>query len=398
MNEKVRKQKTVYSLLTLICPGSIKTPGVGRKMAIKTDEKTHIVIDPNKPQKKNAIHLQGCDQDNTTITKWFSKMCKSEHHTGWKSDKSCYDALLKVADAKRRISVWLNEKKADLFVFYYSGHGTDEGGGGLCFDGVLYYKELAKLFGNKHGMIIVDACHAGWIKQSFMNNKNVAVYYACATDEVSADQGLDGGYFTQTYFNGDDLSSLKQLINDNIEPVTHTYSDGTCSDQTCGGYCANSAQMVKQTIAQWTSGFKCDDDTSYMQCNNGILGFDNKGYLKHDYNVKFKKTSGGIKIMDGKWEGYYLGVSGDNDYVKAYKTGSDNTYVSRDGYLYVDGLRVAMHSDGYYYSSNTSGKDDIIRDVKYCNTDDEKEEGKHEDPEIEEPVYSLLTLICPGTK
>lgn len=130
----------------------------------------------------------------------------------YRSIQSIQDAQLKVSVAKQRITAWLKEDVKNK-IFYFSGHGTNKYGGGICFsDGTLHYKDLAKLFEanvkSKEAiiMIIIDACFSGSIVDAFNHIKedkfSVKIYFSSQKNQVSCDKGSDGGWFTQEYFGG----------------------------------------------------------------------------------------------------------------------------------------------------------------------------------------------------
>eukprot|EP01084_Bolivina_argentea_P048192 88805_1 len=220
-----KQSKPFHSVLSLICAGSGGSYGTGRKMAIETNNKKNDVK-ISKQFIKDCVNLNGCDQDAATMAKYATNMKMG----AYKSKQSCCDALLTKSNAVNRIRAWLKED-ARHHKFYFSGHGTGKQGGGICFnDGVLSYKDLAKIIGNKRCWIIIDACYSGWIVEWFKNKKGVTLYYSSQKNQVSADMGIDGGYFTQRYWSGSGTPIIKK------KPILHTYADGTTSWQTCGEY------------------------------------------------------------------------------------------------------------------------------------------------------------------
>eukprot|EP01084_Bolivina_argentea_P254529 427913_1 len=230
-----------WSLLSLCCPGSGKNKkGTARKIAVKSDKTVYNV--DKSVYNPYVISLNGCNQDATTISRWFDAACKTQKVKSFQSDQSCVDAQLTVSSAKKRISKWLGKDDGEtMFVFYYSGHGAD---GGICLHkDMLKYKKLLRYFKNKRAMIIIDACHSGSIEDAYFDDKKkrdyfgVGIFYACLKDEVSCDMGHDGGYFTQTYFKCRNMEPFVNLVFDNIKPVKHEYPDGTSSTQTCGARC-----------------------------------------------------------------------------------------------------------------------------------------------------------------
>eukprot|EP01084_Bolivina_argentea_P178383 308346_1 len=230
--KKVDILNTTYSLLVLACPGSGKVYGSTRKMAIKTNKKENN-MNVSKQYIKNAINLQGCSMDDATITKKMHENNSITKNTLYKSIQSCCDAQLTVSSAADRIKKWLNED-VTCHQFYFTGHGSRHG---IVFsDGTLSYKYLSELIQKKGSgmtLIIIDACHSGSIVNSFKNIKSMMIYilYSCQSDENSADEGSDGGWFTQQLSKGD-LSQTH--INSVCQTVYHEYSDGTTEPQTPG--------------------------------------------------------------------------------------------------------------------------------------------------------------------
>ncbi len=117
----------------------------------------------------------------------------------------------------------------------------------MCFsDGVLYYSDFAKLIdvnvkkldGCISMKIFIDACYSGWIVESFKNRSDIALHFSCQKNEVSADLGVNGGWFTTQYFTSYDLGgdSYLKLKFGGAKSVEHEYSDGTKSIQTPGYY------------------------------------------------------------------------------------------------------------------------------------------------------------------
>eukprot|EP01084_Bolivina_argentea_P178382 308344_1 len=250
-----KKRIVTCSLLSLICPGSGK--GFGRKMAIKTNNKKND--SQFNAYIKDSVNLNGCDTDNATITKHWNKKsyyCDIVDIICYKSNQSCCDAQLTVQSAINRIRSWAKEDR-DTFAFYFSGHGSKSNGGGICFkDGVLLYKDLIKLIPKSKRewtTITIDACYSGFIVSALENcnlDKEIVARYSSQSDEVSADLGTKGGYFTRTFLWVPDDCERSDEMNFDFDcrgvhwrngPHTHLfdvanhdYSDGTTSTQQPG--------------------------------------------------------------------------------------------------------------------------------------------------------------------
>eukprot|EP01084_Bolivina_argentea_P184454 318114_1 len=114
--------------------------------------------------------------------------------------------------------------------------------------------------------------------------------------------------------------------------------------------------------------------SGFIHSAKGFLGIDTNGYLTTGIKTKFEESSSTtLKVIDGKWAGYFLGGSGDHGYVMAYSSGSISKIQS--GYLYVDGHKVGMQKD-YLYASGRWGREDIIRNVKLQTGNDENDEDE----------------------
>eukprot|EP01084_Bolivina_argentea_P157886 275109_1 len=250
-----KKDPHHHSFLSLICPGSGNQFGTSRKVAKKTDNKANAI--KSNIYIKYSINLQGSAQDDATMTKYV----KSYTGSGikYKSNQSVTDAQLTVYSAKQRIRVWMKEE-GDSKQFYFSGHGSNKKGGGICFkDGILLYSELEKLTAatmkgkNKLGglSLIIDACYSGYIVDAFqhyeedvsgggydpkLNKPDITLMYSCQKNQVSADLGTNGGYFTQKYFTHE-VGHMNLLRGD--QTVTHEYMNGTVSKQTPGTWASN---------------------------------------------------------------------------------------------------------------------------------------------------------------
>eukprot|EP01084_Bolivina_argentea_P189128 325347_1 len=235
--QKVQEPLTI-SLISLICAGSGQSYGKGRKMAIKTNQKANA-CDANDQFIEDGVNLMGCDEDAATMARYV-KIGKGLDFVFYKSKRSCCDAEMSMENACKKICRWVIEEEADVYDLYFSGHGTDKKGGGICFaDGILYYKNLAnvlKQFKKKRFVIIIDACHAGCIVNAFSGTGiRCCLYYACKANEVSADNGSSGGYFTSTYFQNYN-TFMKLWATKQLPSVVQNYSDGTSSRQSPGKY------------------------------------------------------------------------------------------------------------------------------------------------------------------
>eukprot|EP01084_Bolivina_argentea_P239216 402092_1 len=157
-------ESSVKSILSLVCAGSGQKYGKGKKVALKTNRKSNNV-DLSKINIKNSVNLNGCDQDNATVAKYVSWYNRRNWGLMYKSKQSCCDAQLTVSSARNRIRSWLQEFKGQInkqFFLYFSGHGTEHNGGGICFcDGILYYEDLAKLFSEKSNQLFQTAKEVG---------------------------------------------------------------------------------------------------------------------------------------------------------------------------------------------------------------------------------------------
>eukprot|EP01083_Nonionella_stella_P032649 89357_1 len=230
---------TQVSLLSLCCPGT-GGKGVGKQVAVKSNGKINDI--KNGANKISAaIHLNGVDEDNSTINKWMRSepLFQDKKTNAYKSKQSRCDATIKIKGAKKRVKAWLNEENVGYHIFYFSGHGTKANGGGICFqDGALTYADFAKTIKENHDgksyiILIIDACFSGLIHKAFKDMKYVTLCWACAGDQVASDQGLKGGYFTQTYFKSG--KSLNNYFKNGFKPIPQNYANGTSSFQTPGG-------------------------------------------------------------------------------------------------------------------------------------------------------------------
>lgn len=94
-------------------------------------------------------------------------------------------------------------KENDVVIFYFSGHGTEEGL--LCYDNVLSTALIVEEFKRckaKTKMLIADACYSGRMRSdtvwqnTFSKNEDVILFLSSRTKEVSLETIYSNSLFT----------------------------------------------------------------------------------------------------------------------------------------------------------------------------------------------------------
>lgn len=93
-------------------------------------------------------------------------------------------------------------KSDDMVVFYFSGHGTEDGL--LCYDQVLKNEAIVNVLKQckaKTKMVIVDACYSGIMRTDSVwhkafGNENVILFLSSRNQEESFETGYSNSLFT----------------------------------------------------------------------------------------------------------------------------------------------------------------------------------------------------------
>lgn len=102
-------------------------------------------------------------------------------------------------------NVYEHASRKDIVVFFFSGHGYDQGGF-VAYDGKLTYEDIREVFSSsrsKHKMIFADACFSGKIRTGSQNVRkkplgaDVMLFLSSRSDEVSFERpGMKNGFYT----------------------------------------------------------------------------------------------------------------------------------------------------------------------------------------------------------
>ncbi len=99
----------IGGIMTILCAGKGQAIGVGRKMAVKSNGQKNEI--PKQQYMKDSVNLNGCAQDDATMSHWIKKKNESKATLKlYKSVQSVNDALLTVSSAKERIVAFLKEE------------------------------------------------------------------------------------------------------------------------------------------------------------------------------------------------------------------------------------------------------------------------------------------------
>ena len=172
-------------------------------------------------------------------------------------------------------------KENDVVIFYFSGHGTEEGL--LCYDGVLGNGDIVQEFKRckaKTNMLIADACYSGKMRcdsvwqNAFSKSDNVILFLSSRTNEVSRETMYSNSLFTMYLERGlrggadvnkDMRITARELYDFVHESVNQDdFFKGMQHPVMWGGFDANSIivnwekKKTKKTKRQKT----IDDDTS----------------------------------------------------------------------------------------------------------------------------------------
>lgn len=101
--------------------------------------------------------------------------------------------------------------ESDIVVLFFSGHGVK--GGFVCYDGFLYYADVAAAMSNcksKNKMVFADACYSGAIRDNATvspkynsNKNNIMLFLSCRSNEMSIETPkMTNGLFTYALQHG----------------------------------------------------------------------------------------------------------------------------------------------------------------------------------------------------
>jgi len=184
-------RRLIHSLLMLLIIAMMSQGALARNYVLCVGLDTY----PNKVGRYRVKSLHVSANDARVMKKVFAA---NGFSTSLLTDSAAtLDAVLRTMKYR-----FCTAKSDDMVVFYFSGHGTEDGL--LCYDKVLGNDDIVAVLKKckaKTKMVIVDACYSGIMRtdsvwQKAFGNEDVILFLSSRNQEESFETGYSNSLFT----------------------------------------------------------------------------------------------------------------------------------------------------------------------------------------------------------
>ena len=184
-------QRLVHNLLLFLIIATVSQGAFARNYVLCVGLDTY----PSKVGRYRVKSLHVSANDARVVNNVFAA---NGFSTSILTDSAAtHDAVLRTMKYR-----FCTAKSDDMVVFYFSGHGTEDGL--LCYDNVLDNEDIVDVLRNckaKTKMVIVDACYSGIMRTDSVWHKafgkeDVILFLSSRNQEESFETGYSNSLFT----------------------------------------------------------------------------------------------------------------------------------------------------------------------------------------------------------
>jgi hypothetical protein len=259
-------------------------------------------------KRDNLSSLPGVNMDLINIFRFFTKYKKNYKCHGPVALSADFIAQIDKDSFKEGLRENLFNREGQGTLIFYSGHCNEEGSWILSTKKANFlfsFQEMVELWdsrkniGNRHLLIIIDACHSGiWVEECHkLSRTDISIQASCLRDQLSADtndeKNFKGGTLISSFLSVNKGEKLK---------VSEIMKNQTPNSYGCPFTARNLFEIEILFNNYEEMNWRTRLDPPVYDCEGRIMweGQNNKNKKPHGIGTLYDEY--GYKLYDGFWK------------------------------------------------------------------------------------------------